>query len=138
MRTVLSLTAVAVLYATSAIAQNEMPACDGDITVVRVSQIKPGGSMQGFLAAVAAHKEWYRSHGFKDNEIMASRVLVMDHTTGAIKYSDTEVLTYHFRPPGMGNAPGRGDASWNAYVKLYRENSDIKSEYITCMPKLVK
>jgi hypothetical protein len=46
------------------------------------------------------------------------------------------VLTYHFNPPGMGNPPGRGDAAWNGYVQLYRDNSEIRSEYVTCMPKL--
>jgi hypothetical protein len=125
-----------VLPTLSAMAQTAMPACDGDITVVRVSEIKPGGSMQGFMTAVAAHKAWYRDNGFTDNEIVAARVLVLDHATGAVKYSDTEVLTYHFRPPGMGNPLNRGDAAWNAYVKLYRDNSEIKNEYVTCMPKL--
>jgi hypothetical protein len=130
------LSAIIVLQSFSACAQRPMPACDGDITVVRVSQIKPGGSIQGFMAAVEAHKAWYRSHGFTDNEIVASRVIVLDPKTGALEYSDTEVLTYHLRPPGMGNPPGQGDAAWNAYVKLYRDNSDIKSEYVTCLPRL--
>ncbi len=138
MRVALLLTAIAVLQATSALAQNAMPACDGDITVVRVSQIKPGGSMEGFMSAVAAHKAWYRANGFTGNEIVAARVIVQDHTTGAVKYSDSEVLTYHFRPPAMGNPPNRGDAAWNAYVKQYRDNSDIKSEYTTCMPRLAR
>jgi hypothetical protein len=124
------------LQSFSAYAQKPLPACDGDITVVRVSQIKPGGSMAGFMAAVAAHKAWYRSHGFTDNEIAASRVIVRDPKTGALTYSDTEVLTYHLRPPGMGDPPGRGDAAWNGYVKMYQQNSDIKSEYVTCMPRL--
>jgi hypothetical protein len=130
------LSAIVALQSFSACAQRPMPACDGDIAVVRVSQIKPGGSMQGFMAAVAAHKAWYRTHGFTDNEIVASRVIVADPMTGALKYSDKEVLTYHLRPPGLGDPPGRGDAAWNAYVKLYQQNSDMKSEYVTCMPRL--
>ena len=52
-----------------------------------------------------------------------------------MKYSDTEVVTYHIRPPGA--ATPRGDAAWGAYVKMYRDTSDIKSTYMTCMPKLV-
>ena len=50
-----------------------------------------------------------------------------------MKYSDTKMLTYHINPPDPKRIPHRGDA-WNAYVKLYRETSDLKSEYLTCMP----
>jgi len=136
MRFAFLLTTIAALQGATAFAQSTMPACDGDITVVRVSQIKPGGCMQGFMAAVAAHKAWYRANGYTDNEILAARVLVRDQKTGGLKYSDTEVLTYHLRLPDMANLANRGDAAWNAYVKLYRDNSEIKSEYVTCMPRL--
>ena len=47
------------------------------------------------MKAVEAHKAWYRSHGFKDNVIVASRVILTDEKTHAMKYSDTEVVTYH-------------------------------------------
>ncbi len=88
--------------------------------------------MQGLMAAVAAHLAWYRSHSFKDNEIVVARVT----GTEPDKWSDTEAITYHYRPPGMGAPRGRGDAAWNAYVKLYQENSEIKTLYIASMPKL--
>jgi hypothetical protein len=133
MRTALFLAAFAALQIPGAFAQNTPPTCDGDIAVVRVSAIKPGG-MEGFMAAVAAHKAWYRNHGFNDNVIVASRVILRDDKTGAMKYSDAEVVTYHIRPP---KRDGKMDAAWDAYVKLYRDTSDIKSQYMTCMPKLV-
>jgi hypothetical protein len=133
MRTALFLAALAALQIPGVFAQNTLPACDGDIAVVRVSTIKPGG-MDGFMAAVAAHKAWYRNHGFTDNVIVASRVILRDEKTGAMKYSDTEVVTYHLRPP---KREGKTDAAWDAYVKQYRDTSDIKNQYLTCMPKLV-
>jgi hypothetical protein len=114
-----------------------MPACDGDVAVVRVSQIKPGGSIEGFMAAVAAHKAWYRANGVTDNVIVASRVMERDKTTGEMKYSDTQVLTYHIRPPANERTPHRGDAAWNAYVKQYADNSVVQNEYVTCLPKLL-
>src|SRR6266545_1512502 len=101
MRVALLITILAVL-SLSAVAQDGMPTCQGDITVVRLLEIKPAGSLQGFMAAVAAHKAWYRTHGFADNAIVVSRVVTRDPNTGAPKYSDTQVFTYHFRPPGMG------------------------------------
>ena len=132
MRAVLFLSALAVFQLPSALAQSTPP-CDGDIAVVRVSTIKPGG-MEGFMAAVAAHKAWYRDHGFKDNVIVASRVIVPDENNHALTYSSSEVITYHVRPP---STEGQQDAAWDAYVKQYRDTSDIKTQYVTCMPKLV-
>jgi hypothetical protein len=116
------------------VAQNAPPACNGDYAIVRVSTIKPG-AMEGFMKAVEAHKAWYRSRGFNDNVIVASRVILTDPQTHAMKYSDAEVVTYHVRPPGVKQA--NRDAAWDAYVKMYRDTSDIKTEYYTCMPKLV-
>jgi len=123
------------LTSACSLAQNALPACDGDYVVVRLSQIKPGGSMKGFMDALAAHLAWYRSHGFKDNRIVAARIIERDPRSGELKYSEKQVMTYHFNPPGMGDPAGRGDAAWNAYVKLYRDNSDMLSETVTCMPR---
>ena len=107
----------------------QQPACDGNIVIVRVSEIRPG-AMDGFIAAVSAHKAWYRANGITDNEFVTSRVIVRDAKTGAQSYSDKEVLTYHINPPGQDRTPNRNDAAWKAY-----DSSDLKSEYITCMPK---
>ena len=60
----------------------QTPACDGNIVIVRVSEIKPG-QMDTFMAAVAAHKAWYRTNGIKDNEMVVSRVIVGIGTSGA-------------------------------------------------------
>lgn len=110
-------------------------ACNGSVAIVRVSEIKAGGTMEGFMNAVAAHRAWYRNNGITDNEIYAARVIVRDEHTGVESYSDTEVLTFHINPPAAERTPKRGDDAWNAYVKMYRDNSDLKSEYMTCMPK---
>jgi len=107
--------------------------CDGDVTVVRVSEIKPGGTMNGLLAAAAAHEKWYRDRGVADNEIVVSRVMVRDTVSKTVKYSDSQALTYHIRPPGAGRVTP-GDEAWNAYVKQYQQHSEIKAEYVTCMP----
>jgi hypothetical protein len=135
MRTVIVLAALAALQIPSVFAQG-MPACNGDVDIVRISTIKPG-AMQGFMAAVAAHKAWYRSHGFNDNIIVAAPVIVRDQKTKTFSYSETEVVTQHIRPPGPDKTAGKIDAAWDAYVKQYRDTSDLKSEYTTCMPKLV-
>ena len=135
MRILMILAALAALAVSPEFAQSPNPVCDGDIAIVRITTVKPG-HMQAYMAAVAAHKAWYRNHGFKDNVIVASRVIVRDERTGTMKYTDSDVVAYHIRPPGSAQTQSKRDAAWDAYVKQYRDSSDIKSEYITCMPKL--
>jgi hypothetical protein len=86
------------------------------------------------MAAAAAHQKWYRDHGVTDNQIIVSRVIQQDTATKRQTYSDTLLVSYHIRPPAPGLVK-TGDDSWNAYVKQYRENSDIRAEYMTCVPK---
>lgn len=137
MRISLCLTALLTLLATSGFAQGSArPSCDGTLTLVRVSEIKPGGTMDGFMSAVAANKAWYRANGVDDNDVFAARVLVRDPNTNEQKYSDSQVMTYHVNPPSRQRTPNVGDAGWNAFVKLYRDNSDMKAEYLACMPKI--
>jgi hypothetical protein len=127
--------ALAFHVAPAAAQDSAFPACKGEYAIVRVSEIKEGGTMKGFMDAVAAHQAWYRANGLKDDRIFASPVIVKDDKTGKWGYSDKEVLTYHINPAGPDKTPKRGDDAWNAYVKMYRDNSDMKSEFYTCMPK---
>ena len=92
MRFMLFLFSLLVLQAAPAIAQEHpLPACkNGHIAIVRVSEIKPG-AMNDFLAAVKAHKAWYRKNGVKSNDIFVSRVIVKDKKTTKIKIRDWEV-----------------------------------------------
>ncbi len=136
MRLLLSLIGFVALSASGAMAQAAAPACDGDITIVSVYQIKSGGTMTGFLAAVAANQAWYRTNGINDNQIVASRVIVKDDATGGTKFSDTDVLTYHVHPPNDERTPEMGDSDWKQFEKLYDANADKKAEYTTCMPRL--
>ncbi|MFX8593517.1 hypothetical protein ABTM36_20465, partial [Acinetobacter baumannii] len=79
------------------------PECNGSRAIIRISEIKPGGTMDGLLAAVAAQKAWYRSHGVTDNEIFAARI----QERGEPGFSDKQVMTYHVNPPSPG--PTRDD-----------------------------
>ena len=117
----------------SLLAQQAEPlACDGRIATVRVSEIKPGGTVAGFLAAVAAHKAWTIAHGVNNDEIFATRVVIRDEKTRQQSYSEKELMTFHIhgsRQPGP-----KHDEAYDAFVKMYRDNSDMKSEYNICMP----
>jgi hypothetical protein len=45
------------------------------------------------------------------------------------------VVTFHINAPAREGL--KTDAAWDDYVKKYRDSSDIKDQYVTCMPKLV-
>jgi len=70
------------------------------------------------MATVAAHKALYRDHGFKDNVMVASKVIPRDGEPDAMKYSDLEVVMYHVRPPGVTQA--RRDAPWGSSTRRLR------------------
>ena len=130
-RTFAVLAILALSQIPSAVAQNKTPACDGNVTVVRIDSIKPG-RMADFLAAVQARQAWYKSHGYMD-QIFASKIMVTDEKTKEVKYSDSEMMSIHIEP--AHDAP-KHDAAWDAYVKQYNESSVVKTTYVTCAPKM--
>jgi hypothetical protein len=44
-------------------------------------------------------------------------------------------MSFHLRPPAASRTPNKNDAAWEAFVKQYRDNSDLKSEYWACIPR---
>jgi hypothetical protein len=133
MRTLLLSAVFAVAAFGQAPAAPARPVCDGNMATIRVSEIPKTGSLEGFMKAVAAHAEWYKSHGLED-KIFAARVVVRDEATRGQKYSETQVLTYHVSPAVYKPGPAH-DEAYDAFVKLYKENSEIKQTYNVCMPK---
>jgi hypothetical protein len=108
--------------------------CDGDVANVRLTEIIPGGTMEGYLQAVDAHRAWYRAHGYTHNDIFVARLMVEDPATHQLVYSKTRVLAFHIRPPFMGGSTGH-DTGWDAFHELYRKNSNIVTAYDICIPK---
>ena len=137
-RVLFCLTVLMVLHGSHGYSQTGAPACFGDLATVRVSLIKPGGTIQGFMKAVEAHKAWYRANGVNENDIVAARMLVKDEKTGlpGTKYSDTEIMVIHLRPPAAARTPNKNDAGWQAFLKQYKDHSDLKHEYFACVPRL--
>ena len=117
---------------TLASAQTAPMACDGHMATVRLSEIKAGGNVDGFMKAVAAHKAWFESHGVKGDQIFSARVIVRDEKTKARVYSDKQFMTFHIHGSTAPTPPH--DAAYDAFVKLYNENSEIKESHDICMP----
>jgi hypothetical protein len=125
------LTPIVVAQNAHPIEESPLPACHGVLNIVRISEIPATGSMEKFMAAVAAHQAWYKSHGFSD-VIVAARLLVRDTGTGKISYSNSEMVTYHYIKPGEPDP--KPDAAWHAFVNMYKETSTIKESYLNCVP----
>jgi hypothetical protein len=110
------------------------PPCDGDVAVVRLIEITPKGTMAGYLKAVATNLGWFRSHGYADDEMFVTQLMVEDPATHQLTYSKNRVLSFHIRPPFMGGSTGH-DAGWNVFHDVYQANSNILTEYNICIPK---
>ena len=125
---------IAAMTVPAAFAQSApgMPACDGRLAIVRVSTIKPEGSMDKFMAAVAAQKDWYKSHSLGDM-IFASKIVSRDADGKFTGYSTTEAISYHFYAANTSAMPPH-DAGWDAFVKMFADTSTIKDTYLTCVP----
>ncbi len=135
MRFVLLLSSLLLLpaFQLSAQAPPNAPACNGDLEHIRISEIKPGGTMQGFMNAVDAHRAWYRANGITSDEIFAVPLRIRDEQTHEWKISDKQAMSFHINPPDKN--PNEGNESWKAFVKQYQDNSKVISEYTICMPK---
>src|SRR3981189_3491021 len=111
----------------SLFAQTPLLACEGRTATVRVSEITSNGTAKGFMEAVAAHKAWALSHGLMKDEIITTPVIVRDEKTSVRSYSGKQFLSIHIHG---SNGPGpKHDDAYDAFVKMYRDNSDIKSAY---------
>jgi hypothetical protein len=66
------------------------------------------------------------------DQIFATRIVVRDEKTRARSYSEKQFMTFHIH--GSNQPTPAHDDAYDSFVKLYRENSDIKSEYDVCMP----
>ena len=113
-----------------ALAAGAAPACNGDLVGMRVSSLKPGGSMAGFADAVRDNAKWYASHGLKDDRFAMAPVF--ESTDKTYKPSVTKAMTIHVY--GSAEAPKK-DAAWEAFVAKYQANSKIDSEVKVCLPK---
>jgi len=121
-------TAIAVPNAAAAQSKPATACSQGELTRIRLSKIKPGGTLAGFRDAVAAHTRWYKAHGYRIEQRIAPVVTFGKAKAGA---SGLEVMTF----VSSADVPReKRDAGWNAFVAKYRANSEIERETIVCMP----
>lgn len=102
---------------------------DGQLAVVRMNAVKPGAKA-AYEKASRDHLGWYRSHGFTQNRLLVGPVITGDRTKG-FTASETEFASVHLGSPGV--PPDKRDAAWDAYVKAYRDSSDLTVDKFVCL-----
>jgi nicotinic acid phosphoribosyltransferase len=110
------------------------PACDGVLVAIRISDIRPDSSVERFMAAIEAQKAWYASHGYKDDRIFVSQILVRTMDTKNFTASGKQVMTYHYYSQASQKSPVH-DAAWDAFVKMFADSSVIKESILNCVPR---
>lgn len=101
----------------------------GQLVVVRVSTVKPGAKA-AFEAAARDHLAWYRGHGISSNRLVVGAVINGDMSKG-FTASETEYVSIHMDSPGVPR--DKRDAAWDAYVKAYRDSSDLAVDKFACV-----
>lgn len=103
------------------------PRCDGEVQIVRVSQLKPGVTVSDFEKVVVQHMAWYRSHGYTNNVQKVARIMTQQG------FAANKVATIHVNAPGVPRE--KQDAGWAAFVAAYRAVSDVTEQHQLCLPK---
>jgi hypothetical protein len=119
-------------FLTGSLAQNPPLTCDGRRATVRISEITATGTAKGFMEAVSAHRAWLSSHGLTKDEVITVPVIDRDEKTKARSYSDKQFWSMHIH--GTPGPEPKHDEAYDAFVKMYRDNSDIKSAWDICLP----
>jgi hypothetical protein len=131
MKTIVVGAAIAAMLTVPAFAADTV--CAGQVAIIRVSTLKAGGTRAGFDKAVADQVAWYRGHGQTGNRIVTADVI--DLSSGKPMISTKEIMTIHYDPPAAKNVQPAVDDSYKAFVKEFRDNTDITVEKSVCLPK---
>ncbi len=131
MKAIAIMAALAALLALPAAAADSV--CKGQVAIIRVSTLKPTGTRAAFDKAVADQIAWYRGHGVTDNKIVTADVI--DMGMGMPMASAKEIMTIHYDPPAAKGAQPAIDDGYKAFVKEFRDNTDITVEKTVCLPK---
>jgi len=117
------------------------PSCEGQFVLLRLDKIKKGGTIEGVEKAAQDHLAWYRNNGFKDNDVVAARVLKYDPASNSYVNDDSLIVTLHVNPPAETatqtdhkEMSQESTAAWHAYVREYDANSDILATVPVCLP----
>ena len=110
-------------------------ACEGIVSILRISNYVEGGTESGVRAASDQHNAWYRERGATENLQIVVPMLDYDADADAIVDDTSRVATLHINAPaGAVTDPFKGDTDWQAFVEQYSNNTDVSDTYFLCLP----
>ena len=114
----------------------EENACDGTVSILRISNYVGTGSETGLREASAKHDAWYKSHGVTENKQVVIPLLEYDRDTDSFTKDTSRVATLHLNSIASAESQEyRGDNAWNEFIALYNENTEVTESVIACLPK---
>ena len=131
MKIIVAAVCLTAAFSLPAIAADTCP--NGQIAIIRVSTLKATGTRAGFDKAVQDQIAWYRGKGITTNKIVEADVI--DYSAGKASVSTKEVVSVHYNPPAASGKQPTPDDGYKAFVKEFRDNSDITTEKFACLPK---
>jgi hypothetical protein len=131
MKIIISAVCLTAAFALPAMAADPCP--NGQVAIFRISTLKPTGTRAGFDKAVQDQIAWYRGKGISNNKIVVAGVI--DFSGGAPALSGKDIATIHYDPPAANGTQPTPDDGYKAFVKEFRDNTDITTEKTVCLPK---
>jgi hypothetical protein len=115
-------------------AQTAKPCPAGQVfAMVRISTVKPTGSIEGYKEAVRDQLKWYRDHGYMTAEVTAYPVVETPDQGKSWAVSKTHILSIHKNRPVAPQQ--KQDPSWDAVTAKLVANVDITSDTYFCTAK---
>ena len=128
-----TLVAFAVVFSQFVSAESE--ACEGVISILRISNYIDGGSEAGLREASALHNQWYVANGVTENSQTVIPIFDYDDTTDSVVKNADRVATLHFNSTASRDARERqGDEGWTNFISAYDANTKVTETIFLCIP----
>ena len=123
----------ALVFSQSVSAESE--ACEGVISILRISDYVDGGSEAGLREASALHNDWYVANGVTENAQTVIPIFDYDGTTGSVVKNVERVATLHFNSTVSRDArEQQGDEGWKNFISAYDANTKVTETIFLCIP----
>ena len=132
---VISMFAIASLFAASVGYTQESIQCDGIVSILRISNYVDSGSEKGLREASEKHDAWYKSHGVTENKQVVIPILQYKEDTDSLVTDSSRISTLHLNSTASFAAREyQGDSMWNEFIALYNKNTEITDSIYICLP----
>ena len=114
---------------------SESEACEGVISILRISNYVDGGSEAGLRDASALHNEWYVANGVTKNSQNVIPIFDYDDSSDSVVKNAERVATLHFNATASRDASEQqDDEGWTNVISAYDANTKVTETIFLCIP----